>query len=387
MKSAAPLAFVLAVAGPAAARGLPDGLKPHCQGLAATAVAADTDLAAADALAEGRALLIGNNPAQALSAFQVALAQAPQSVAALNGIGIAYDRLGRSDLARQHFEMALALEPDAADIAHNLGLALERAGALRAAIPHLQRAAAAGDARVAAAARRTLARIADRLAAEAITPAAPAAPIMAAPGPRIDIASSGEAVLVLPPGIPARSAAPVRMAAATAAPAVPAPAPALPVAPAVAARLGEAAALTIPISLPEPAPEPLPEQPAQAPATIRPESPVPPRRLAVHAPLPEAPPAPAAPPTVPLPADRHSLPVLAGLIISAQRQPLAPRVLAQWRRAEPAAEPSQAVDMIVRAAAPPRPLPLPAQDDGKAAIRLAIARLELLIAHIEVHRG
>jgi hypothetical protein len=71
-------------------------------------------------------------------------------------------------------------------------------------------------------------------------------------------------------------------------------------------------------------------------------------------------------------------------LVAGKRQPLVPQVLAQWRRAEQAD--------VVRLAkshrqpAPP-PAPPPAPDDDKAAIRLAIARLESLISRIEVHRG
>ncbi|MFZ4382026.1 MAG: tetratricopeptide repeat protein, partial [Sandarakinorhabdus sp.] len=233
MKAGAGLVLALAIAIPAAARG--DEMKLRTTGLPASAIAAGQN--SAGALDEGRLALAGNNPAQAISAFHIALAQAPQSVAALNGLAVAYDRLGRSDLARQHFEMALALEPDAADIAYNLGLALVRAGQDRNAIPHLQRAAMGNDARAAATARRTLAQVAARLT----MPPAPAA--AAAGGPRIDIASSGEAVLVLAPTMPAapaeRRPAPTGLAA---------------VEPALAARLGDTAALTIPMALAAAAP-------------------------------------------------------------------------------------------------------------------------------------
>lgn len=360
MRSVAHLILAMAVAGPAAARGLPDDLKPRSTGVPASAIPGS------DRLDEGRALLMASNPAQALSAFQVALAQAPQSVAALNGIAIAYDRLGRSDLARQHFEMALALEPDAADIAYNLGLALARAGQDRAAIAYLQRAAVGNDTRVAAAARRSLTQIAARLTAPAPTPVMAAA---TPAGPRIDMASSGEAVLVLAPPVAAPAvAAPTRMAAA----APPAAEP-VPVEPVLAERLGHVAALTIPISLPVTASDAPPESPALV------EPGAAPRRFAV---LPAAPPAPSEPtPAMPHPlppAERPAAPVVARSAV--QRLPLAPMVLAQWRRAEPAvAAPAPAIH--------DQPAPLPAPDDGKAAIRLAIARLESLIDLIEVQRG
>ena len=359
MKPSAGLMFAVALAGPAAARGLPDALKPSSTGVPASAIAEQGSAGALDALDRGRALLLGNNPAQALSAFQVALAQAPQSVAALNGIAIAYDRLGRSDLARQHFEMALALEPDAADIAYNLALTLIGAGQDRAAIAPLQRAAAGTDARVAAAARRNLIRIEARLTAPVPGPLPAAAPPVPA-GPRIDLASSGEAVLVLAPSVaPAAAAAPVRMAAA---------------APALAERLGDVAALTIPINLPKPEPE----APDVLPAAVHHAPPSPPIRLATDV---APPPAPARhdAPALPL-ADRPVLPPRQAPLLTVQRQPMAPLVQAQWRRAEPA-------DIVRKVLDPRQPAPPPLHDDGKAAIRLAIARLEALISLIEVQRG
>lgn len=364
MKSAAGFALAVAMVAPAAARSLPDDLDVRTTGVPSSAIMPDTGRDGA--LDEGRALLLANNPAQALSAFQLALAQAPQSVAALNGIAIAYDRLGRSDLARRHFEMALALQPDAADIAFNLGLSLIRAGQDRAAIAPMQRAAGGADARVAAAARRSLTQIAARLTAPA--PAMAPAPVATPPaGPRIDVASSGEAVLVLaPPAAPARGgpAASTQLAMADAP-----PSPA--VAPDVAERLGAVAALTIPISLPEPQPEPQPE-PGHAGAAItlaaRPTAPQ--HRAAAPAPPVDPSPLPSEGPTA----------APAMLFVAAPRQQRTPTVLVQWQRVDPV--------MAVRQAPPPaRPDPLPGADDGKRAIRLAIARLEQVIRHIEVQRA
>jgi hypothetical protein len=175
----------------------PDGTAGKAlAGMLATAASAEA------ALAEGRAHLATGNAAQAISAFRQALGSEGSSVAALNGLGIAYDQLGRHDLARSQFEAALALEPEAADIAYNLGWSLHLAGDHRAAVPWLQRASSGDDGRAAQAARRALALIAARLEAEAIGPAPTSAPAMDAPArvasARIDMASTGEAVLVLP---------------------------------------------------------------------------------------------------------------------------------------------------------------------------------------------
>lgn len=404
-RPAAGIALALAMASPAAAaRSLPDDMKARATGMPASALAAGQD--SEGALDQGRALLAASNPAQAISAFRIALAQAPQSVAALNGIAVAYDRLGRADLARQHFEMALALEPDAADIAYNLGLALVRGGQDRAAIPHLQRAAAGNDPRAAAAARRMLTLIAARLtapeapAAMAAAPAPAPAPAPPTAGPRIDIASSGEAVLVLAPSpAKAQDTAPMRMAAAAVAtpPDQPgATAPAAAMALALVERLGDAAALTIPQTVsmnsvpsreeaPMPAPAvihigPQPQQPERQPL------PAAPRRTALA--VPALPPK----PTLPEPTQPANRPVPA---MAAAPRPSAPAaLLVRWRRADVeqgimASNQTVSNRAVSNRAVSSRetPLPPPAPDDDKAAIRLAIARLEALVSMIEVQRG
>jgi tetratricopeptide (TPR) repeat protein len=202
MKQAAGLVLALASAAPAVASEPAPQPRMPPDGADRAALAALLNTRGAEAaLAEGRAFLATNNAVQAISAFRQALSADQSSVAALNGLGVAYDRLGRSDLARRHFEQALSLDPEAADIAYNLGWSLHLAGEHRAAVPWLQRAAGGDDGRAAAAARRALVMIAARLEAEALGPAmAPAAlpdaPVRVASA-RIDMASTGEAVLVL----------------------------------------------------------------------------------------------------------------------------------------------------------------------------------------------
>ena len=203
MKQTAGLLIALAGSSPALADGLGTGdFRPRSDGVPSSSVAGAQDFDAA--LAEGRSLLAAGNAAQAISAFRTAMGQDNQSVAALNGIAIAYDRLGRIDLARQHFETALSLEPEAADIAYNLGWTLHRAGKHREAIAWLQRASGGNDGRAAAAARRALLLVAAAIeaGAAAAPPANFDAPVRVASArldaARIDMASSGEAVLVLP---------------------------------------------------------------------------------------------------------------------------------------------------------------------------------------------
>lgn len=197
MKQKTALLLALAGSSPALADGFDSkDIRPRSDGLPSSAIANNQNEAAA--LAEGRSLLAAGNAAQAISVFRQALGQNAGSVAALNGIAIAYDRLGRIDLARQHFEMALALEPGAGDIAYNLGWSLHRAGQHRDAIAWLQRASSSNDGRAATAARRALLLVAAALENAALAPALTTdAPVRVASA-RIDMASSGEAVLVLP---------------------------------------------------------------------------------------------------------------------------------------------------------------------------------------------
>ncbi|WP_310474659.1 tetratricopeptide repeat protein [Sandarakinorhabdus sp.] len=200
MKQKTALLLALAGSSPALADGFDSkDIRPRNDGLPSGTVANNQDETAA--LAEGRSLLAAGNAAQAISAFRQALGQNSGSVAALNGIAIAYDRLGRIDLSRQHFEMALALEPGAGDIAYNLGWTLHRAGQHRDAIAWLQRASSSDDGRAATAARRALLLVAAALENAAMVPTIAAdAPVRVASA-RIDMASSGEAVLVLPSAI------------------------------------------------------------------------------------------------------------------------------------------------------------------------------------------
>jgi len=56
----------------------------------------------------------------AIDAFQTELRQNPNSIPALNGLAIAFDRLGRSDIAQQYLDQALALDRNSAITLNNL---------------------------------------------------------------------------------------------------------------------------------------------------------------------------------------------------------------------------------------------------------------------------
>lgn len=60
----------------------------------------------------------------ALQQFRSALGMNPQSVRVLNAVAVAYDRLGRYDLAELYYDRALALEPESAATLNNVGYSL-----------------------------------------------------------------------------------------------------------------------------------------------------------------------------------------------------------------------------------------------------------------------
>ncbi len=117
----------------------------------------------ADAYQAGRGLLATGDVTGAMAAFRQALVVAPQSIDALNGLGVCYDRMGRYDLSRSYYDAALAIDPAAAITLNNLGYSLFLAGDYTAAIPLLQRASASDDAAVSFNSRRLLVLAAEKL--------------------------------------------------------------------------------------------------------------------------------------------------------------------------------------------------------------------------------
>jgi len=97
-------------------------------------------------LEQGRAALAEGSPARAERAFRMSLAHEGQSALALTGLGVAYDRIGRTDAARVFLERAVELEPDSAIARNNLGVHHWRNGDIELAMAHLERGAElAGD--------------------------------------------------------------------------------------------------------------------------------------------------------------------------------------------------------------------------------------------------
>lgn len=78
-----------------------------------------TDVADAN-LREGRRLLEDGLTGAAIDAFRRALTAGERVAPAVNGLGVAYARLGRYDLAQRYFAEAAALEPLDARYAANL---------------------------------------------------------------------------------------------------------------------------------------------------------------------------------------------------------------------------------------------------------------------------
>jgi len=68
----------------------------------------------------GRKELDANRPGAAIEAFQKALATGEPVAPAVNGLGVAYARLGRFDLAQRFFEQAAAADPANPRYADNL---------------------------------------------------------------------------------------------------------------------------------------------------------------------------------------------------------------------------------------------------------------------------
>jgi tetratricopeptide (TPR) repeat protein len=76
----------------------------------------------------GKAQLKSNHVGLALVLFEKALAIDPNSVAALNAVGAAYDELHFPQLAARYYARALALEPNSADTLNNMALSARIAG-------------------------------------------------------------------------------------------------------------------------------------------------------------------------------------------------------------------------------------------------------------------
>lgn len=105
------------------------------------AVKRDTSAGSArEHLERGRQFLMEDRFAEAVSELSTAISLDPKLTEAHNLLGVAYDKRGFTDRAKDSFERAVKLEEDA-DTLNNLGFSLYQNGNYRAAVDRLKRAA------------------------------------------------------------------------------------------------------------------------------------------------------------------------------------------------------------------------------------------------------
>jgi Tfp pilus assembly protein PilF len=101
----------------------------------------DTSSASAqEHLEAGRAYLLERRYSEAITELTTATSIDPKLTEAHNLLGVAYDKKGFGDRARESFERAVKMEGDA-DTLNNLGFSLYQNGNYRAAVDRLKRAA------------------------------------------------------------------------------------------------------------------------------------------------------------------------------------------------------------------------------------------------------
>ena len=91
-------------------------------------------------LESGRQFLMEDRFAEAITELSTAVSLDPKLTEAHNLLGVAYDKRGFGDRAKDSFERAVKLEEDA-DTLNNLGFSLYQNGNYRAAVDRLKRAA------------------------------------------------------------------------------------------------------------------------------------------------------------------------------------------------------------------------------------------------------
>jgi Flp pilus assembly protein TadD len=96
---------------------------------------------ARDHLAEGRTLLAQGRINEAIAELSLAASLDPTLSEAHNLLGVAFDRKGMPERARDSYERAVKVEPEDAQTLNNLGYSLYLNGNYRAAVDKLKRAA------------------------------------------------------------------------------------------------------------------------------------------------------------------------------------------------------------------------------------------------------
>ncbi len=91
-------------------------------------------------LVSGRSYLLGGRINEAISELSTAVSLDPKLTEAHNLLGVAYDKKGLGDLAKNSYERAVKMEPEDPQTLNNLGFSLYQNGNYRAAVDRLKRA-------------------------------------------------------------------------------------------------------------------------------------------------------------------------------------------------------------------------------------------------------
>ena len=91
-------------------------------------------------LANGRSYLLNGQFNEAITELSTATSLDPKLTEAHNLLGVAYDRKGLADHAKDSYERAVKVEPQDAQALNNLGFSLYQNGNYRAAVDRLKRA-------------------------------------------------------------------------------------------------------------------------------------------------------------------------------------------------------------------------------------------------------
>jgi Tfp pilus assembly protein PilF len=91
-------------------------------------------------LANGRSYLLNGQLNEAIAELSTAASIDPKLNEAHNLLGVAYDKKGLADQAKNSYERAVKVEPDDAQTLNNLGFSLYQSGNYRAAVDRLKRA-------------------------------------------------------------------------------------------------------------------------------------------------------------------------------------------------------------------------------------------------------
>jgi Tfp pilus assembly protein PilF len=91
-------------------------------------------------LANGRSYLLNGQFNEAITELSTAASLDPRLTEAHNLLGVAYDKKGLADRAKDSYERAVKVEPEDAQALNNLGFSLYQSGNYRAAVDRLKRA-------------------------------------------------------------------------------------------------------------------------------------------------------------------------------------------------------------------------------------------------------